>query len=131
MVAATLRSTNRPILLVEDNATIREALRDVLTLEGYPVAEAENGRVALRHLEREPPPSLIILDLVMPVMSGSEFLWEAREHVRERGVPVVVLSAVRGPCWASRYAARMFSKPFDVDLLLGTVAELSAKPSLQ
>ena len=40
----------------------------------------------------------------------------------------LVVSAVRGPCWASRYADRTFSKPFDVDLLLGTVAELSSSP---
>src|SRR3954471_2929387 len=126
MVVVQGNSTNnRSILIVEDNAIIREALRDILTLEGYDVAEAENGRGALRHLESEPPPALIILDLVMPVMSGSEFLREARERVRDRRVPhvpIVVVSAVRGPCWASRYADRMFSKPFDVDLLLGTVA---------
>src|SRR5436190_120829 len=115
MVVVQGNSTNnRPILVVEDNAIIREALRDILTLEGYDVAEAENGRVALRHLESEPPPALIILDLVMPVMSGSEFLWEARERMRDRRVPIVVVSAVRGPCWASRFADRTFSKPFDV-----------------
>jgi len=89
------------------------------------VAEAENGRVALDRLLGSPaPPSLIILDLVMPEMSGIEFLWAARRHVTERKVPIVLLSAVSGPCWAQRFAHRTFGKPFDVDLLLGTVAEL-------
>jgi CheY-like chemotaxis protein len=117
-------SPSRSILVVEDNASIREALRDILTMEGYGVAEAENGRVALHHLFREPAPSLIILDLVMPEMSGSEFLWAARRHVKQRRVPIVLLSALRGPCWAERFVDRTFGKPFDVDLLLGTVAEL-------
>src|SRR3954447_20902772 len=99
VVVQGISTSNRPILVVEDNAIIREALRDILTLEGYDVAEAENGKVALRRLESEPPPALIILDLVMPVMSGSEFLWEARERARDQRVPrvpIVVVSAVRG-----------------------------------
>jgi len=124
MVAPEGSSPGRSILVVEDNAGIREALRDILTLEGYGVAEAENGRVALDRLLGYPAPSLIILDLVMPEMSGIEFLWAARRHVKECNVPIVLVSAVRGPCWAEAFARRTFGKPFDVDLLLGTVAEL-------
>jgi DNA-binding response OmpR family regulator len=124
MVAAQSIAPRRPILVVDDDASIREALRDILTLQGYGVAEAENGRVALHRLMRPPTPSLIILDLIMPEMSGSEFLLAARKHVQKERVPILLVSAVNGPCWAARYADRRFGKPFDVDQLLGTVAEL-------
>jgi CheY-like chemotaxis protein len=114
----------RPILVAEDNVSVREALRDVLLLEGYDVAEAENGRVALQRLFTPPAPCLVILDLLMPVMTGSEFLWAGRSFARRMGIPILLLSAVTGQSWASRQADRALAKPIDVDVLLSTIAEL-------
>ena len=121
---ASTSALPRPILVVDDNACIREALRDLLIHEGYEVAEAENGQQALDRLMRVPTPCLVILDLVMPVMTGSEFLLAGRAFTAKRGIPILLLSAVRGQSWATRHVDRTLRKPIDADLLLSTIAEL-------
>ena len=118
------RALPRPILVVDDSACIREALRDLLNHEGYEVAEAGNGQEALDRLFRAPTPCLVILDLVMPVMTGSEFLLAGRGYAARMGIPILLLSAVRGQSWASRHVDRALRKPIDAEMLLSTVAEL-------
>ena len=83
----------RSILIVEDDADLREALSEVLRDEGYTVAMAADGREALDHLRRQSHPSLILLDLTMPVMNGWQFRAEQRQDPDLSGIPVVVLSA--------------------------------------
>jgi CheY-like chemotaxis protein len=83
----------RSILVVEDDADLREALSEVLRDEGYAVAMAADGREALDLLRRESRPSLILLDLTMPVMNGWQFRDAQRQDPDLSGIPVVVLSA--------------------------------------
>jgi GAF domain-containing protein/CheY-like chemotaxis protein len=83
---------DRPVLVVDDDAEVRQLLRRMLESEGYAVVEAENGRVALERLRGEPP-SLILLDLMMPEMDGFEFVAELRRHEGWRAIPVVVITA--------------------------------------
>ena len=83
---------DRPVLIVEDDAPLRELLRRMLEREGYAVVEAEHGRAALDRL-REGAPGVILLDLMMPVMDGFEFLAELRREDAWRGIPVIVLTA--------------------------------------
>jgi CheY-like chemotaxis protein len=64
----------------------------MLESEGFAVVEAENGRVALERLRGEPP-SLILLDLMMPEMDGFEFVTEFRRHEAWRAIPIVVITA--------------------------------------
>jgi CheY-like chemotaxis protein len=64
----------------------------VLEAEGWKVCEAENGREALECMEWERP-SLILLDLIMPVMDGFEFAAHVRKHDEWRSIPIVVLTA--------------------------------------
>jgi CheY-like chemotaxis protein len=110
------------ILVVEDDAEIRSSLKDVLEYEGYSVATATNGLDALARLGEIGRPSLILLDLMMPVMSGREFLVELRQSEAMSDVSVVVVSA-----WPD--AARevpvqgVVAKPMDLDRLLGVVAQ--------
>jgi GAF domain-containing protein/CheY-like chemotaxis protein len=81
-----------PVLVVDDDAEVRRLLRRMLEPAGYAVVEAENGRAALERL-REIPPSVILLDLMMPEMDGFEFVAELRRHEAWRGVPIVVITA--------------------------------------
>ncbi|MBY0251133.1 MAG: response regulator, partial [Methylobacterium organophilum] len=80
------------ILVVEDEADVRDHVCAYLAREGFPVREAENGLRALESLEAERP-SLILLDLMMPEMDGFAFLRALRARPDSRDVPVVVLTA--------------------------------------
>jgi CheY-like chemotaxis protein len=81
-----------PVLIVDDDAVLRQLLRRILEPEGYKVVEAENGRVALDRL-RAVSPSVILLDLMMPEMDGFEFVTEFRRHEAWRAIPIVVITA--------------------------------------
>jgi CheY-like chemotaxis protein len=83
---------DRPVLVVDDDAGLRQLLRRMLEPEGYAVVEAENGRVALERL-REMSPSVVLLDLMMPEMDGFEFVAEFRRHEAWRAIPIVVITA--------------------------------------
>jgi signal transduction histidine kinase/DNA-binding response OmpR family regulator len=82
-----------PVLLVEDDEAARERTRRVLDRLGFAAAEAGNGLEALRWLETNGPPSLILLDLMMPEMDGFAFLEAIQGHPAVDKVPVVVLTA--------------------------------------
>jgi CheY-like chemotaxis protein len=85
-------ATGKEVLVVEDDAGMRGLLRRMLEAEDWTVAEAENGRQALDRLAQAQP-SLIILDLLMPVMDGFEFIEELHQDERWRKIPVIVVSA--------------------------------------
>jgi CheY-like chemotaxis protein len=79
------------VLVVDDDADLRRRLRGLLEKAGWAADEAANGREALERLAARP--SLILLDLLMPVMDGFEFLAELRRRAEFGSVPVVVLTA--------------------------------------
>ena len=81
-----------PVLVVDDDAGVRQLLRRMLEPAGYRVLEAENGRIALQQL-RDVVPSVVLLDLMMPEMDGFEFVTEFRRHESWRGIPIVVITA--------------------------------------
>jgi len=84
----------KSILIIEDDADLREALVQALRDEGYDAAGAMHGRDALDLLRRDSArPSLILLDLTMPVMNGWQFRAEQSRDAALSGIPVVVLSA--------------------------------------
>jgi CheY-like chemotaxis protein len=82
------------VLIVDDHPDVRESLAEVLLECGIEAATAANGERALAHLRSAPPPRLVLLDLMMPGMSGWEMLAEMRQDPGLAGVPVVVLSGV-------------------------------------
>ncbi len=112
-----------PILVVDDDAGIRELISETLADEGYEVLAVPNGLAALKALD-DCEPSLILLDLLMPLMDGDEFLHRYRERPGPHA-PVVVFSASglnRGNRVSRRLAADAFlPKPFDLEDLLALV----------
>jgi len=116
------------ILLVEDDLDVREALAEALRDEGYSVEVAGDGEQALDYLRGGAGrPGLILLDLMMPRMSGSEFRMVQRVDPALRGVPVVLLSAdghmdEKARTLETHGAIR---KPIDFEELLATVRRFS------
>jgi CheY-like chemotaxis protein len=91
----------KTLLVVDDEAAIRESLKGFLEEEGFRVVTATNGQEALALLRSEKP-SCILLDLMMPVMNGADFLDELRQDSEFRDTPVMILSA-----WAHPQTARV------------------------
>ena len=85
--------TSRLLLVVDDDPGIRESLADLLHDEGYAVMTAVNGQDALARLRVSDKPCVILLDLMMPVMSGTEFYDEMKHDPALADIPVVVISA--------------------------------------
>ena len=82
------------VLVVDDDQAIREMLMEALEDAGYQVLSAENGAQALTRLRQSPTlPSLILLDLMMPLMTGWEFREQQLTDAQLAAIPVIVLSA--------------------------------------
>lgn len=113
------------ILVVEDDESIRELVSEVLRDDGYQVREARNGLEALKQVSSSRP-DLIVLDLMMPVMDGWQFVEACRHEPQCGEVPIVVTSASHDlPHTAERLrelgVRTCLAKPFDVDGLLALV----------
>ncbi|HEV3059516.1 MAG TPA: response regulator [Vicinamibacterales bacterium] len=110
-----------PVLIVEDDADLREMMAQLLALEGYQTAAVANGREALEYLQQENAPNLILLDLMMPVMDGWEFRRHQQANPALAAVPVIVLSALDQSRTADVNAEAVLKKPLDFDRLLELV----------
>ncbi len=110
------------ILLIEDDADLADALAEVLTMEGYRILYAADGMAALAMLAEHELPDLILLDLMMPKMSGWEFREAQLRDPRLAKTPVIVLSAT-GERSRPIDATRILRKPVTLEELLSTVQE--------
>ena len=111
----------KTVLVVDDEADIRESLKDALGDEGYLVFVAANGKEALQLLPGLSRPCAVILDIIMPVMSGTDFYQAMRATPTLADIPVLVSTSdpSRAP---SR--VRVMKKPINLDRLLTAVAGL-------
>jgi two-component system response regulator MprA len=124
------------VLAVDDDYDVLLALQDVLEMEGYRVIPARSGREALELLRRGLRPAVILLDLMMPEVSGWEFRAQQLQDEALARLPVVVVS---GQGLSMREVAALgvndyLKKPVDLDELLTTVARYAtpaASPSEQ
>ncbi len=111
----------RTVLLVEDDADLAETLRGLLVDEGYDVVTAANGLEALNVLQTAAEtPALIVLDLMLPVMSGWEFMDVVRSDARFSEIPVIITTATQAT--APEGAQRYFQKPLKLEALLDAVS---------
>ncbi|HEX9292626.1 MAG TPA: response regulator [Gemmatimonadales bacterium] len=117
----------RSILLVDDDADLRLALRDFLTAEKFVVHTAREGQHALHVLDKIDPPNLILLDYKMPIMDGKQFLSMMRRVPRLQTIPVVILSAATRE-WSGAHleVEEVLTKPVDLELLRITVNRIFA-----
>lgn len=110
------------ILLVEDDHDVREMFAEVLRDAGYSVEEAENGRQALEQIEARNEPYLMLVDMMMPEMTGPELLDELERRRQLDSMAVIALSAGGEPRDIPQ--AEMFlRKPLLPDHLLSAVKE--------
>ncbi len=119
---------DRPVLVVDDDPDIREALRMALESEGFPVETAANGQEALDALRRGPPPRCVLLDLMMPVMDGYAFLEEQAKDRATARVPVAVVTAGHHLDRARLHGAPVYTKPVDLDVMVDAIRSLSDGP---
>jgi CheY-like chemotaxis protein len=112
------------VLIVDDDAAIREFLRDLLGSEGYVVDEAANGAEAVERV-RSNPPDAVLMDLMMPILSGAEATSRLKSDPATAAIPILAMSAGRNlAAMATGIPADGFvSKPFDLTLLVDTLAE--------
>src|SRR4051794_25198947 len=109
------------VMIVEDCDDLREAMADMLRLEGYRVEEARNGQEAYDMLEHaEEKPGLILLDLMMPVMSGPELIVALEKDPKLADLPIVIVSAAIESINTGAVKGAL-KKPVPTDVLLRTV----------
>jgi len=112
------------VLVVEDNDLNMKLVRDILQATGYSPLEASSGEEALA-LAAENAPALVLMDIQLPDLDGSEALQRLRSDERTAGIPVLALTAQAMQGDRERFLAAGFdgylSKPVDVDELIETV----------
>jgi CheY-like chemotaxis protein len=115
------------VLVVDDDADLREAIAMALMDEGFHSVGASNGADALARLRTGPTPDLIILDLMMPVMDGWAFREAQQRDPALASIPVLVLSASRHAGMPPVDALDHLYKPVDLEVLLAAVGRLLAR----
>jgi two-component system, chemotaxis family, chemotaxis protein CheY len=117
------RTAMRTVLLIEDDAEVREICAQVLLGEGYVVRAAPDGVSGIAQLDCMP--DVIVLDLVMPRMDGWEFMRRLRAVAGHEHTPVLLLTGTSSSGAALAGAQAILRKPFVVEALIRQVADLS------
>ena len=117
------RPRRHRILLIEDDAELREAMQETLALRGHDVTSAGDGRDALRRM-RGTRPDLVILDLMMPVMDGWQFRAELKRDPALADIPIVVISGNDSATAAAVDADLYLTKPIDPPGLLRAIDDV-------
>jgi CheY-like chemotaxis protein len=114
---------NFTVLVVDDDPNIRKMIVAALRRDGYDFLEAPNGREAL-DVMRASHPDVVVLDLMMPVLSGWDVLRERADDAELKSIPVIIISANRDPEVATAVAqgiCAFLPKPFDIGALSALV----------
>jgi CheY-like chemotaxis protein len=119
-----MTTPGKQILIVEDDQPIREMMKTLLEIEGYQVMTASNGREGIECLKRSPP-AIVLLDMMMPVMNGWDFLDALRGNPTTAAIPVVIVSAY-GEIAKSVRPTAIVPKPVQLDTLLRALGDVAA-----
>ncbi|QRN99087.1 response regulator [Archangium violaceum] len=112
------------ILVVEDEFDVQQVVADVLRDEGYEVAVCGNGREALEYL-RKHRPDVVVMDVMMPILSGPQVLEQMAKSPELKGVPVILMSEISPPESEPRRWRSFLRKPFRLEQLLDAVSRVS------
>jgi CheY-like chemotaxis protein len=118
----------KTILIVDDEFSIVETLKEIVEWEGYRVITAPNGQAGLVAAEQEHP-ALVLLDYMMPVMDGLQMLEKVRTHDGLAATPVIMMTAapLGIPSAQKRWDALLL-KPFDAEQLTRAIRGLIGEP---
>jgi DNA-binding response OmpR family regulator len=121
-LAAERTTTATRILIVDDDPTIRSVLEALLEDEGFQPVTAANGKEALSVVDSTPP-ALILMDLMMPVMSGIDAVRELKTDPSTANIPIIAMSAgfILRESIDELLADSIISKPFDLDALIANI----------
>lgn len=109
------------VLVIDDDSGIRDSLAEVLEVEGFSVACASNGAEGLERL-RARRPGLVVVDLLMPVMNGYQFISALRDDPATSQLPVVLMTGATPRAGHPLPTAdALLPKPFELDDLLALV----------
>ena len=114
------------VLVVDDDDAVRSIVAETLRGEGYQVDEANNGAAALERLQADAP-DVILLDIVMPVIDGYEFLKRLHQAGGMADIPIVLVSATHALSDAAHDLGvrAVLTKPFDMGMLVAIVDRLA------
>jgi len=118
----------RPVLVVDDDEDVRDILRVLLETEGFRVETAKDGVEALERLKACSPPSVILLDMMMPRMDGEGFVHAMRRDPAVADIPVIIMSghnAARDKA-AALSAVACLAKPVEIDEILQVVRKIAS-----
>ena len=125
--ASPSEKRKKTVLVVDDEPTIREYLRQELEAEGYDVQEAENGLEAISKA-KELLPDLVLLDVMMPIMNGFDAAAVLKNDPQTMKIPIVILSIIEDLDRGYRIGiSRYLKKPIEADVLLNEVASLVSR----
>jgi CheY-like chemotaxis protein len=115
------------VLIVDDEPEIRKMIYEILTLEGYPLETAANGREAL-DLLKSSGPRVVLLDIRMPILDGEGFLQEleALPSERKKHKIILVSAFLNLPNYQHLRAEARLAKPFTADQLINTIEAVGA-----
>lgn len=113
-------SNLKSVLVIEDDHDTRVTLRQVLENSGFKVYSAANGKEGIQILKTSRP-NLVLLDLVMPLMDGEEFLQEKKVHQSMANIPVIVISSFKDRIDALGDNTPYLLKPLDLESLTSHV----------
>jgi DNA-binding response OmpR family regulator len=119
---------NNSVTIVEDDPIVARILGHTLTQRGFSVNHMDNGKMAIDAIANEPPPSLVLLDIILPFFNGFEVLQQIRKQQTWKNVPIIMLtSKTHEPSVVRAFDAGAddyITKPFQVEELMARIRRL-------